>query len=209
MTSRVIVYVDGFNLYRGALQNGPDKWLDLERYFRILRRADDLRGIHYFTAIVRSPDSARNQTEYLRALATTEIVSIQLGSFRMKDVVCRVDGCCHGGSRRFAVPSEKRTDVQIALQLFEDAVEDRADIFVLVSGDSDLVPAVRRIRSRAPKKRVVVYVPARDPDRSAAVELRAAATKAMDLPLNLLKRAQFPLEFPDGHGGWIRKPADW
>jgi hypothetical protein len=46
---------------------------------------------------------------------------------------------------------------------------------ILVSGDSDLVPAIRMIRSRFPKKQTMVYVPANDPVRSYVVELWTSA----------------------------------
>jgi hypothetical protein len=54
------------------------------------------------------------------------------------------------------------------------------DLMILVSGDSDLVPAVSRVRALGEK--VLVYIPARDAARGAAVELRSAATKAKTLP---------------------------
>lgn len=82
------------------------------------------------------------------------MVSIILGKFKNKEVACRVAACSHPGRRAFTVPAEKRTDVQIALQMLEDAYEDRCDLFVLVSGDSDLVPAVRRVLDKFPDKRV-------------------------------------------------------
>ncbi len=37
---KTIVYVDGFNLYYGVLKNTGYKWLDLERFFTLLRQAD-------------------------------------------------------------------------------------------------------------------------------------------------------------------------
>lgn len=207
MKTRTIVYVDGFNLYYGAIKGGTDKWLNLDAYFSAIRRADRLERVYYFTALVEGP-KAINQRAYLRALSTTPRVSVVLGKFKLKDVDCRVIGCCHDGKRRFSVPAEKRTDVHIALQMLEDAYEDRADLFVVVSGDSDLVPAVHRVRNRFPDKRVTVYVPARDPDRSAAVELRSAANKHRDLPLVMLGRSQFPPTLQDGSGE-ITKPRDW
>ena len=84
-----------------------------------------------------------------------------------------------------------------------------SDIFVLVSGDSDLVPAVDWIKTVAPSKQVIVYVPTRHPLRGAAVELRAAADKARNLPLELLRHSQFPQKIPDGSGGYLTKPSDW
>jgi hypothetical protein len=43
---------DGFNLYYGSLKGTPHKWLNLERYFTMLRPNDDIQGIRYFTAMV-------------------------------------------------------------------------------------------------------------------------------------------------------------
>ncbi len=34
---RSVVYVDGFNLYYGAVKDSPYKWLNLQRYFQMLR----------------------------------------------------------------------------------------------------------------------------------------------------------------------------
>ena len=44
MPQRSNIYVDGFNLYYGVLRATPHKWLDLERYFRLLRQADDIQN---------------------------------------------------------------------------------------------------------------------------------------------------------------------
>ena len=56
---RTAVYIDGFNLYYGALKGTSHKWLDLDRYFRLLRPNDDLQCIRYFTAMVTGPKNAR------------------------------------------------------------------------------------------------------------------------------------------------------
>jgi len=39
---RTIIYVDGFNLYYGAVKNTPHKWLNLQRYFEMIRQNDDV-----------------------------------------------------------------------------------------------------------------------------------------------------------------------
>jgi hypothetical protein len=93
--------------------------------------------------------------------------------------------------------------------MLDDAHNGRADILVLVSGDSDLVPVLDRIRVAHPAIKTIVYVPSRDPDRGAAVEIRAAATTNKTLPLDLLKKSQFPERIDNGSGGFIKKPASW
>ena len=52
LTARSIAYIDGFNLYYGAVRGTPSKWLNLQRLFHLLRPDDDLRMIRYFTALV-------------------------------------------------------------------------------------------------------------------------------------------------------------
>ena len=48
------VYIDGFNLYYGALQSTPYRWLDLERLCEFLLPGNAIGEIKYFTARVKS-----------------------------------------------------------------------------------------------------------------------------------------------------------
>jgi len=205
---RTIIYVDGFNLYYGAVKGTPWKWLDLAKFFGHVRPADDLQSIRYFTAMVAGP-TRPNQETYLRALSTTPLVEPVLGNFRRKSVECKLPACTYPGRRFFDAYEEKRTDVNIAVYMLDDAYQNRCDNFVLVSGDSDLVPPIRMIRNQFPTKKIVVYVPAQHPTRSHAVELRSSAHTSRNLPLNLLKYSQFANPLPDGSGGLINKPASW
>ena len=208
MKPRSIVYVDGFNFYYGAVRNTPYKWLDIEKCFLRLRPFDDIQRILYFTALVDGAKGTRQQS-YLRALATKPLVQVILGKFKLKQVRCGVTTCTYPGSRIFDMPEEKRTDVNIALQLLDDANHNRADQFIIVSGDSDLVPALEMVKAQWPMKRLIVYVPSRHPLRGAAVELRNAADKHRTFPLQLLKVCQFPAQLSDGRGGVIHKPVEW
>jgi hypothetical protein len=208
MKLRTIVYIDGFNFYYGAVRGTPYKWLDMEKCFLKLRPDDDIRQIWYFTALVDGSKGARQQI-YLRALATRPLVQVILGKFKLKQVKCGVMGCKFPGSRIFDLPEEKRTDVNIAIQVLDDAHHDRADKFVIVSGDSDLVPSLEMVKAQWPEKQLIVYVPSRHPLRGAAVELRNAADKHKTFPQALLKVCQFPAELSDGRGGMIHKPNGW
>ena len=51
--ARAAVYIDGFNLYYGALKGTPYKWLDVEALARKLAPTDQLVAVRYFTARVR------------------------------------------------------------------------------------------------------------------------------------------------------------
>lgn len=205
---RSIIYIDGFNLYYGAIKNTPWKWLNLEKFFTLLRPDDDIQTIKYFTATINGSDK-ENQEKYLLALNTLPKVQIHLGKFKDKSVKCRVSGCSYTGKKFFNMPEEKRTDVNIALHMLEDALQDNCERLILVSGDSDMVPAIRAVKRNVPEKKVIVYIPANDPTRGAAVEIRSAADKDKTLPNALLPICQFTSKIRDTGNGWIEKPSNW
>ena len=111
---RSIVYIDGFNLYYGVLKNGPYKWLNLERYFRLLRPGDDIQRIRYFTARIWGP-GVKDQDAYLDALATSPMIDIILGQFKKKRVRGECTQCPLPSPQFFYKTEEKCTDVNIAL----------------------------------------------------------------------------------------------
>ncbi|HDY64720.1 MAG TPA: NYN domain-containing protein [Phycisphaerae bacterium] len=208
VSKRSIIYIDGFNLYYGAVKGTKWKWLDVEHFFSMLRQDDDIQVIKYFTAEIDGPHRF-HQRAYLLALATLPKIQIILGRFKLKQVQCRVQDCSYVGSRFFSIPEEKRTDVNIAVHMLQDTIMDKCDRLVVVSGDSDLVPAVNMVKRLDSRKKIIVYVPASNLLRGAAVELRSAADKNRTLPNSLLPKSQFPPRVPDGTGGWITKPDNW
>ena len=56
-------------------------------------------------------------------------------------------------------PQEKKTDVNIATSLICDALEEKYDTAILVTGDSDLVPAIQAAKRLRPAKRFIVAFP--------------------------------------------------
>jgi 6-hydroxy-3-succinoylpyridine 3-monooxygenase len=204
---RCIVYIDGFNLYYGALRGGRFKWLNLEKYFRLLLPNDNIQKIRYFSARVVGASAAR-QSAYLSALDTLPLVDVILGKFKTKQIRGLCPNCPLPEPRYFSAYEEKRTDVNIALWMLHDAQKDLCDRMVLVSGDSDLVPAVAMTKDNYPQKEIIVYIPARSDVRGAAVELRTAADKNKTLPLQMLKASQFPAEIATD-SAIIKKPMSW
>ena len=208
MRNRSIIYIDGFNLYYGSVKNTPWKWLDMEKYFSLLLQHDDIQIIKYFTAKIHGPHKA-NQEDYIKALSTLNKVQIIFGLFKYKKIKCMVRNCTHQGSRVFDMPEEKRTDVNIAINIVKDAVDDKCDRLIVVSGDSDLVPAVKAVKLITPNKKVIVYIPANNRVRGAARELRKSSDSHKTLPYNLLSKAQFPDQLINSEGEIIQKPISW
>ena len=87
---RTNVYVDGFNLYYGALRKTPYRWVNLQALFQLLLPNNTIQDIKYFTALVsaRPGDLTQpvRQQLYLRALATVPNISVHLGHFLVHEV---------------------------------------------------------------------------------------------------------------------------
>jgi uncharacterized LabA/DUF88 family protein len=208
MSKRSIVYVDGFNFYYGMVRNTAYKWLNLQKLFERIRQDDDMLRINYFSSRA-SGSAGQRHAVYFRALESLPKMRIILGKFKTMQVHCRVRSCHFDGPRMFSTEIEKRTDVNIAIQLLDDAYQNAADRFVVVSGDSDLVPSLMRVRERFPEKKIIVYVPARDEVRGAAVEIRNAAHKHSTLDENIFKYCLLPDRLKDSCGRDVVKPESW
>ena len=87
---RTRVYVDGFNLYYGALKGTPYKWLNLvELARRLIPAANTIEKLCYFTARVSGasdPGTPARQEAYLKALGSLPELQVYFGSFLAKTV---------------------------------------------------------------------------------------------------------------------------
>jgi uncharacterized LabA/DUF88 family protein len=200
---RVIVYVDGFNLYFGLRDSHYKRfyWLNIQSLAQnLLKENQQLIVTKYFTARISGPsDKRERQTTFLEALATLPDFKIYYGHYLSKDITCRN---CRQSWQGF---EEKMTDVNIATEMLVDAFENRFDTALLISADSDLVTPINRIKTLFPRKRVIVFFP---PHRFSA-HLKAAADVQLSLGHGLLAKSQFPDEVKKPDGYILRKPKEW
>jgi len=198
---RVMVYVDGFNLYFGMVESSLDtKWLDISKLaLSRLKSNQELVGIKYFTSnITNDPPKEARQRTYIDALETTGAIIIR-GKYESKAVNC--EGC----GKVWYRSNEKKTDVNIATSLIFDALKDKYDVAILISGDSDLIPAINMVHDEFNPKIVTVFFP---PNRYTA-SVAAAATGSMILGRSLLVKSQFDNEVKKADGFTLRKPPSW
>lgn len=208
---RARVYIDGFNLYFSVIKHTTGaKWLNLESFFDSLRIDDQIERINYFTAIVEPerPQSAKRerQATFLKALGTLDRVKIIKGRYQSRTVKCGAN--CR---QTYNVPEEKKTDVNIALTMVDDALNDRVDRIILVSGDSDLEPAVEYICRQRPKVKVFVYVPQNpnSPHRRNNRHYSSIGATVKQLPLTTISNHALPDPIVLADGSSITKPATW
>jgi len=201
---RVIVYIDGFNLFFGLKAKGWKRfyWLDMQLLAKnLLRPGQSLEKVWYFTADVRDgTDTHLRQQIFLDALHThCSLLETVRGRYLIKERQCRRCGSVA------QIPEEKKTDVNIASHMIADAFNDRFDSAILISGDSDLVPPIEIIKKYRPDKRIIVAFP---PKRQ-SYELRQTAHGCFDIYEKTLKLSLLPnpVVKPDGHK--LFKPETW
>lgn len=203
MESRVMVYIDGFNLYYGLKAANWRRyyWLDLVSCAEnLLRPSQRLAHVKYFTARISGPPAKLlRQTTYVEALETLPGLTIFYGKYLTNDRTC--PNC----RRRYAVTSEKMTDVNIAVELMSDAFQDNFDTALLVSADSDLVGPVRAVQRFFPLKRVIAVFP----PRRQSVDLKHAATDWMAIGRGTLAKSQLPNSVTRADGYQLIRPATW
>lgn len=152
---RVIAYIDGFNFYFGLRSEPRWKryyWLDVVKFFDMFMKDNqELVAVKYFSA--RPYDNAKklNQNAFFQANKENPRYQLVLGKFLKKEMVCRN---CGYTIRTY---EEKESDVRIATQVVADAYKKKCDVAIIVSADSDMIPAVELALEA--KQRVYVYFP--------------------------------------------------
>lgn len=201
---RVRAYVDGFNLYYGLREKHGRKyhWLDLEGLAqRLLKPGQSLDRTTYFTARVRNqPASQQRQTVYLEALAahSSQLLVVE-GRYQEKQKHCRSCGAT------WTEYEEKETDVSVATALLEDAANDRFDVALVISADSDLCPAVRAVGRLAPEKRIIAAFP---PKRRSE-DLRREVAAGFTIGDAKLRQSQLPTIVVNTAGRKLARPQYW
>lgn len=206
---RVSVYIDGFNLYYGALRDRPGRWLDVYEFSKKLLPKETYDPIvKYFTAPlvgrkgkIDDEHKRSRQQVYLRALGTIPQIQTKLGFFLTHKVFMRsVDT-----DERIRVwkSEEKGTDVKIASEIVRDGFMDCYDVAIVISNDSDLVEPIKIVKEELNKKVIVM-----NPFKRNAFELEKIASEHRPIRRWMIEQSQLP-EIIQDEMGEITKPENW
>lgn len=205
---KTVVYIDGFNLYYGAVKETPYKWLDVARLCQLLLPQHNVIKIKYYTAKVSArphdPGQPVRQQTYLRALATIPNLEIVYGQFLQSTV--KMPLAKPKGKRKFAIVTkteEKGSDVNIAAHMVHDGHLGLYDTAVIVSNDSDLVEPVKIVRYELNKD-----VGMLNPHKRPSFSLKQHVTFMKPIRKGVLGQSQFPPQIMDATGTF-HKPRNW
>jgi uncharacterized LabA/DUF88 family protein len=145
---KVAVYVDGFNLYHGLVNLSKPhlKWLDLkslaEKFVDL--QSEIIEKVYYFSAVATfmDKDTILRHRTYIEALETLGVEFVG-GNFKNKWLEYKNKHI----QVKWKKHEEKETDVNISIYMVRDAINKSFDKFILITNDTDIVPAVKMARS--------------------------------------------------------------
>lgn len=207
---RVVFLVDGFNLYHSIRDINRDtglclKWLNIHNlclsYLHLMGKEASLECIYYFSAYATHLNDANviiRHESYIKCLEATGI-KVKLGRFKPKEVQCPQ---CNAVFQRY---EEKETDVAMSGKLLELLLTNKSDAIVLMTGDTDVVPAIKQAKKLTPGKAIICAFPYKRKN----LELAHLAPGSFKINTRSYQRHQFsdPFVMPDGTT--ISKPSTW
>lgn len=162
--ARLYFFIDGLNLWHALdyLEKATDhdryhkyKWINLAKLAScyVVNKNDTIVAVEYFTALITWDTAKLARHKIFIKAQENEGVRITYGGFKRKDVRCKL---CN---KTFPTAEEKQTDVNIALRLYQLAVQDAYDKAIIISGDTDLLAGVKFVRGDFPSKQIGVVIP--------------------------------------------------
>ena len=205
--------IDGFNVYHSLesvfrKEGICYKWLDLHslcKSFIYLFGSDAVLGkVYYFTSIAsytQNVEKIRRHQNYIRCLKSSGI-NIVTGRFKNKEQYC--PNC----KTKFQAHVEKQTDIDIASKLFEllfFCKENQGESFCIVTGDTDIVPAIKTAKKLQPELDIRFAFPVGRMSK----ELKKLAPLSFNLRSGHYKANQLKDPYKLQDGMFIKKPATW
>lgn len=207
---RTAVYIDGFNLYYW-LKPLPYRWIDLRALtLNAITKPDkqhDIVAIKYFTAHVSDtdddPTKTTRQDVYIRALQKTiPELTVHFGEFRRQQKQMPRAYADGGVGPMVWVwdTEEKGSDVNLAVELVNDAWCNVYDMAIVISNDSDLERALTIVKR---KQRTVGVLVRGDAEVNS---LRRVSSFMVKLKEDDLLHALLPRQIPDSN---LHIPQEW
>lgn len=213
-TQKVTYLIDGFNLYHSVRRaqkklDTHTKWLDIRKLCEsrlpnirsIVGSTVELESIYYFSAYayhLNDPSVVQRHKDFVKCLRDTGI-RVEINRFKPKDIQCPF---C---KKWITKHEEKETDVSMASKLLEVCIDGECDVAALITGDTDLAPAVRAAKRLCPEKHIFFIFPAYRKNK----ELDQLCPDSMVIKPKQYQKHQFPDPYVLKSGTRIPKPLSW
>lgn len=161
---RVMVFIDGSNLYHVLGQTCGRHDLQFDKFAQKLANGRNLRRVYYYNIrqeAFEDRSNATDQDKFLSSLYDTPHLEVKLGIWK----------------QRGSTMVEKGVDVMLAVDLVTRAYKDNYDTAIIVSGDADFYPALQAAKDVGKQVEVAAF----------ETNISAEAARVADLHIKLTK----------------------
>ncbi len=161
---RVMVFIDGSNLYHVLGQTCGRHDLQFDKFALKLANGRDLRRVYYYNIrqeAFEDRSNATDQDKFLSSLYDTPHLEVKLGIWK----------------QRGSTMVEKGVDVMLAVDLVTRAYKNNYDTAIIVSGDADFYPALQAAKDVGKQVEVAAF----------DTNISAEAARVADLHIKLTK----------------------
>jgi len=215
---KVNFLIDGFNLYHSTVSASYDlglkgkgtKWLNIRslcesNIFQFGEEAE-ITNIYYFSALAthlikEDPSKIVRHKNYIKCLENTGLVTT-LGQFKEKT---RKYWISNNLSFNVTTHEEKKTDVAISVKIFEILYRNECDILAIMSGDTDILPAVNKASELFDTKSILFVFPYKRFNK----ELQNKYKQSFKINKKQYVKHQFSDQIILPSGEIIHKPDSW
>ena len=172
MAERVMIFIDGSNLYHSLKNFFGRADLDIGKFCNNLLRRRRLVRIYYYNAKVglkEEPERYKQQQSFLASVNAIPYCELRLGRLVYNNWPT-------------VPPIEKGIDVQLATDMITHSFKDNYDVAILVAGDNDYVGAVQAVKDSGKHAEVALFG-----KMGTSRQLRTASDKVITINSQLLK----------------------
>ena len=172
MAERVMIFIDGSNLYHSLKHHFSRTDLDIGKFCRKLLGRRQLVRIYYYNAkvgIKEEPERYRQQQTFFASVNAIPYSELRLGRLVYNNWPN-------------TPPYEKGTDVQLATDMITHSYKNNYDVAVLVAGDNDFVSAVQAVKDNGKHVEVALFG-----KQGTSRQLRSVADRVITINSRLLR----------------------
>ena len=173
MADRVMIFIDGSNLYHSLKSFFKRTDIDMGKFSHRLLDKRQLIRIYYYNARVgrkEEPGRYKDQQAFFAGISAIPYCELRLGRLVYNNWPN-------------SPPYEKGVDIQLATDMITHSFKNNYDVSILVAGDSDYVGALQAVKDNGKHVEVALFG-----KEQSSRQLRVVADKVITLNASLLKK---------------------
>jgi len=152
MTKRVSVYIDGANFVYGLKSLNikySDYHFDFKNFIKKIINKDNLIDILYYNASLKQAINPRRFKEQQKLITRLKKIT------KCQVILCKRQKRFNKDNKEYY--TIKGDDINLALDMLNDAWENKYDKAILISGDKDFTPLIRYVKNKNKQVKIISF----------------------------------------------------